>query len=58
MRLKGLFDSEALALVDSGASHNFISAKLVSKLGWKARTDACMQVKLANGDKLASNGTV
>ena len=51
-------DKDALALVDSGASYNFISWRLVNKLGWRLHTQAPLEVQLANGDRLASLGAV
>ena len=47
-----------MALVDSGASYNFISSKLARSLGWKSTTTAAMHVRLANGEKLTSIGSV
>ena len=47
-----------MALVDSGASYNFISRRLVNKLGWRLHTQAPLEVRLANGDRLASLGAV
>ena len=47
-----------MALVDSGASFNFISRSLVSRLGWKLHENVPSSVRLANGDKLTSLGAV
>ena len=47
-----------LALVDSGASYNFISKRLVTKLGWKTVAGSLMKVRLANGDQMESSGIV
>ena len=47
-----------LALVDSGASYNFISKRLVMKLGWKTVAGSLMKVRLANGDRMESSGIV
>ena len=47
-----------MALVDSGARYNFISRHLVNKLGWRLHTQAPLEVRLANGDRLASHGAV
>ena len=47
-----------MALVDSGTSYNFISRHLVNKLGWRLHTKAPLQVRLANGNRLASLGAV
>ena len=47
-----------LALVDSRASYNFISKRLVTKLGWKTISGSLMKVGLANGDRMESSGIV
>ena len=47
-----------LALVDSGASYNFISKQLVTKQGWKTISGSLMKVRLANGDRMESSGIV
>ena len=47
-----------MALVDSGASYNFISKRLVTKLGWKPISTTLMKVRLANGDRIESNGVM
>ena len=47
-----------MALVDSGASYNFISKRLVTKLGWKPISGSLMKVRLANGDCIESSGIV
>lgn len=57
-KLQGVVDVDALALVDSGASYNFMSSKLASRLGWKLHEKLHMQVRLANGEKLAALGAV
>ena len=46
-----------MALVDSGASYNFMSSALAKSLGWRI-TPAAMHVRLANGEKLNSLGQV
>ena len=50
-------DSSAMALVDSGASYNFMLSALAKSLGWRI-TPAAMHVCLANGEKLCSLGQV
>ena len=46
-----------MALVDSGASYNFMSSALAKSLGWRI-TPAAMHVRLANGKQLNSLGQV
>ena len=46
-----------MALVDSGASYNFMSSALAKSLGWRI-TPAAMHVRLANSEKLSSLGQV
>ena len=53
----GRGDSSAMALVDSGASYNFMLSALAKSLGWRI-TPAAMHVRLANGEKLNSLGQV
>ena len=53
----GRGDSSAIALVDSGASYNFMSSALAKSLGWRIML-AAMHVRLANGEKLRSLGQV
>ena len=53
----GRGDSSAMALVDSGASYNFMSSALAKSLGWRIMP-AAMHARLANGDKLRSLGQV
>ena len=45
----GWGDSSAMALVDSGASYNFMLSALAKSLGWRI-TPAAMHVRLANGE--------
>ena len=47
-----------LALVDCGASYNFINKRLVTNLGWKTVAGSLMKVRLANGDRMESSGIV
>ena len=53
----GRGDSSAIALVDSGASYNFMLSALAKSLGWRIML-AAMHVHLANGEKLHSLGQV
>ena len=46
-----------MALVDSGASYNFMLSALAKSLGWRIMP-AAMHVCLANGEKLRSLGQV
>jgi hypothetical protein len=47
---------EVLILIDSGASHNFISQKLVHHMDWPIEDTAQMQVKLGNGVQIGAKG--
>ncbi|CAJ2651205.1 unnamed protein product [Trifolium pratense] len=47
---------EVLILVDSGATHNFISQKLVHQMDWPIEPTAQMNVKLGNGVQIATQG--
>ena len=53
----GWGDLSALALVDSGASYNFMLSALAKSLGWRV-TPAAMHIRLANGEKLSFLGQV
>ena len=46
------------ALVDSGASHNFVGEQVVEKCGWRLDTSRCMPVRLADGTVMRTRGTV
>ena len=51
MKLKGeLQGQEVLILIDSEASHNFISSKLVQKLGLKRKSTKPYYVRLGDGN--------
>lgn len=47
---------EVLILVDSGATHNFISQKLVHQMDWPIEPTAQMNVKLGNGFQISTQG--
>lgn len=47
-------DDEVDALVDSGASFNFVSSALVRKLGWECLEDKEVIVRLADGSTISS----
>ena len=53
----GRGDSSVMALVDSGASYNFMLSALAKSLGWRI-TPAAMHVCLANGEELRFLGQV
>jgi len=42
--------------VDSGATHNFISKKLITAMGWEVQETVPVQIELANGYKTRSMG--
>ena len=48
----GDVDSAAVALVDSGASHSFVSAELVSKFSLPVKPGGDMEVTLADGSQV------
>jgi hypothetical protein len=47
---------EVLVLVDSGATHNFISQKLVHQMEWPIEPTAQMNVQLGNGFQISTQG--
>ncbi|MCH86969.1 RNA-directed DNA polymerase (Reverse transcriptase), partial [Trifolium medium] len=47
-----------LILVDSGASHNFVSQKLVHMMGWVVEETPMMNIKLGDGFRAQSQGAV
>jgi predicted aspartyl protease len=47
---------EVLILVDSGATHNFISQRLVQQMDWPIENTPQMKVKLGNRFQLATQG--
>ncbi|MCH83458.1 RNA-directed DNA polymerase (Reverse transcriptase) [Trifolium medium] len=57
MKFQGTIDGVGvLILIDSGATHNFISQKLVHHLDWPIESTPQMQVKLGNGVQIAAQG--
>jgi hypothetical protein len=57
MKFQGMINGvEVLILVDSGATHNFISQKLVHQMDWHVEHTAQMNVQLGNGVKIATQG--
>ncbi|GAU35788.1 hypothetical protein TSUD_56650 [Trifolium subterraneum] len=57
MKFQGeIYGVEVLILVDSGATHNFISQKLVHQMDWSIETTPHMNVKLGNGFQVTTQG--
>ena len=55
---QGAADTRLLALVDSGASFNFMSSSVARGLGWTVSSSSgSIGVKLANGTVVQSLGT-
>jgi predicted aspartyl protease len=57
MRFQGSIQGvEVLILVDSGATHNFVSQKLAHQMDWTIENTPQMKVKLGNGVQVATQG--
>lgn len=57
MKLRGLVKGvPILILVDSGATHNFISKQMVEAMGWAVEHTKPMVIKLGDGYKAISQG--
>lgn len=57
MKLKGEIQGvPSLMLVDSGATHNFISKKLVHAMGWKVEDTIPLPVKMGDGFQAKTQG--
>ncbi|PNY02508.1 retrotransposon-related protein [Trifolium pratense] len=57
MKIKGrLQDVDVVVLVDSGASHNFISPKITAALGLQVTPISAKNIKLGDGHKVISQG--
>ncbi|MCH81106.1 RNA-directed DNA polymerase (Reverse transcriptase), partial [Trifolium medium] len=57
MKFQGtIYGVEVLILIDSGATHNFISQRLVHHMDWSVENTPQMQVKLGNGVQIAAQG--
>jgi len=57
MKLQGIVKGRtALVLIDSGASHNFISTELVSQLGLHIESTLTYTVRLGDGHKKSTSG--
>ncbi|GAU45349.1 hypothetical protein TSUD_84720 [Trifolium subterraneum] len=48
--------ADVVVLIDSGASHNFVSTKLASALGLSVTSTAERKIKLGDGHKISSKG--
>ena len=58
MKVKGkLRGMEVIVLIDSGATHNFVSTRIMKRLGIKAKGRRAVRVKLGNGLLINSRGT-
>ncbi|KAK0583771.1 hypothetical protein LWI29_002762 [Acer saccharum] len=57
MKLEGYIGKHRLViLVDSGSTHNFVDSNLIKKCGLRAENGRVLQVKVANGELLKSEG--
>lgn len=57
MRLRGKVQGvPILLLIDSGATHNFISHELVAAMGWGVANTTPLQIKLGDGAKTQAQG--
>ncbi|KZV21493.1 peroxidase 64, partial [Dorcoceras hygrometricum] len=57
MKLRGkVQNAEAVAMIDSGASHNFVSRKLIEKLGTRIDEEVQFGVCLGDGTKVQCQG--
>ena len=57
MKIEGkLGDVDVVVLVDSGASHNFISPKITAALGLQVTPMAAKSIKLGDGHRVFSQG--
>lgn len=57
MRLRGLVKGvPILILVDSGATHNFISKMMVTTMGWGVEDTRPMTIKLGDGYRAVTQG--
>ncbi|RDY02004.1 hypothetical protein CR513_14592, partial [Mucuna pruriens] len=57
MKLRGLVEGVPfLILVDSGATHNFISRRLVAATDWSVKETKPMRIKLGDGYKSVAQG--
>ncbi|KZV42052.1 hypothetical protein F511_18398 [Dorcoceras hygrometricum] len=57
MKLRGkVQNAVAIIMIDSGASHNFVSRKLIEKLGVRVEEEAQFGVCLGDGTKVQCQG--
>ncbi|PNX96122.1 retrotransposon-related protein [Trifolium pratense] len=57
MKIGGKLESvDVVVLIDSGASHNFISPKITSALGLYVTSVSVRKIKLGDGHKVGVNG--
>lgn len=57
VKLKGMLGGvPVLILVDSGATHNFISKKLVTNLGWPVEDTRPLTIQLGDGHHAVARG--
>ncbi|MCH85577.1 enzymatic polyprotein, partial [Trifolium medium] len=57
MKIEGMMENVGvLILIDSGASHNFISPKVTTALGLKVTPMAAKSIKLGDGHRVNSHG--
>lgn len=55
--MKGKIKSkEVVVLIDSGASHNFVSKKLVDEIGLTPTATNEFKVQMDNGDEIGNSG--
>jgi predicted aspartyl protease len=58
MKIKGVIENvNVFVLIDSGASHNFISPAIATALGLTVTSSAIRSIKLGDGHKIFSQGT-
>jgi hypothetical protein len=58
MKIEGVIENvNVLVLIDSGASHNFISPAIATTLGLTVTSSAIRSIKLGDGHKIFSQGT-
>ncbi|GAU48703.1 hypothetical protein TSUD_303160 [Trifolium subterraneum] len=57
IKLRGaIHEVPVIILIDSGASHNFISQQLVQKMSWKTIEEPAMSIKLGDGSCAKTKG--
>lgn len=59
MKVRALVQNKVMViLIDSGSSHSFVNANLVHTLGITPSKTCPMEVQVANGDKLVTDGVI